>query len=208
LAIAGASIRRLVVGATVAAAHLLLLAVVLALRPPVAVMDDRPDDLARIRLIFIEQRRPPPAQRPPVVANPRPDARTARKTERAEPAQAIAAEAHPVRPRIDWADEAARVGRQAAVAAQSKRPDCNDGDRRGSMLPKCTKANDHFEWHPEPKAVEFSGLIPYVHLGKRCVLGLGFFGCAVGKLPDANGRLFEDMRDPSEPTSSAPDQKP
>jgi hypothetical protein len=49
------------------------------------------------------------------------------------------------------------------------------------------------------------GLIPYVRLGKRCVIALGAFGCAIGKLPEADGTLFDDMRDPNRPTSSVPD---
>jgi hypothetical protein len=34
---------------------------------------------------------------------------------------------------------------------------------------------------------------------------LGFFGCALGKLPEADGTLFEDMDDPDRPRSSVPD---
>lgn len=191
-----------------AAAHLLVLAAVLALRAPVIGVDGRPDEQTPIKLIVLERRRPVPRREPSSVAKQRAEARTARNPESAEPASSFGAEAHPARPRIDWLDEAARVGRQAALGAQSKRSDCEETDRPGSMLPKCTKSNSHFEWHPEPKAIEFSGFIPYVHLGKRCVLGLGFFGCAVGKLPDANSHLFDELHDPNKPTSSVPEQKP
>ena len=107
-------------------------------------------------------------------------------------------------PPIDWY----RAGKDAAQAAAQGRSrenrDCDDGERPGSMRRLCKKAT-HFEWHPNPKAVEFEGLIPYVHLGKRCVVGLGFFGCAVGALPDANGHLLDDMKDPDRPLSSVPE---
>jgi hypothetical protein len=37
------------------------------------------------------------------------------------------------------------------------------------------------------------------------VVGLGFFGCALGKKPEANGHLFDGMHDPDRQRSSVPD---
>jgi hypothetical protein len=44
-----------------------------------------------------------------------------------------------------------------------------------------------------------------VRIGKRCVVGLDFSGCQIGKLPEADGTLFDDMRDPDRPRGSVPD---
>jgi len=35
-------------------------------------------------------------------------------------------------------------------------------------------------------------------------VGLGFFGCALGDLPKANGRLFDDMNAPDRDRNSVP----
>lgn len=36
--------------------------------------------------------------------------------------------------------------------------------------------------------------LPYMMIGERCVIGLGFFGCALGALPEPEKGLFDDMR--------------
>ncbi len=36
-------------------------------------------------------------------------------------------------------------------------------------------------------------------------MGLGFFGCALGKPPEANSHLFDGMHDPDRQRSSVPD---
>jgi hypothetical protein len=46
-----------------------------------------------------------------------------------------------------------------------------------------------------------------VEIGKRCAIGLGFFACGIGKLPDANGKLFDDIDDPERIRSSVPDAR-
>jgi hypothetical protein len=50
-----------------------------------------------------------------------------------------------------------------------------------------------------------AGFIPHVHIGQRCVVGLGFFGCNLSKLPEANGHLLDGMQDPNRWRSSVPD---
>jgi hypothetical protein len=113
-------------------------------------------------------------------------------------------EAPLVEPHVDWQIEAERATR--AISAESaKERKCDPSDRPWSSLPKCRKSRRPPEWEPETPRAGFDHLLPYVRLGKRCILGLGFFGCALGKLPEANGHLFDDMKDPDRTRSSVPD---
>ena len=57
---------------------------------------------------------------------------------------------------------------------------CHNPDLPELLPPECRKRNYESEWKPEPKRVGMQGLLPYIRLGKRCVVGLGFFGCGVG----------------------------
>jgi len=104
--------------------------------------------------------------------------------------------------RIDWEREAERVARSAVIPTKPK--DCDASDEPGSMRPKCRMPGS-FEWKPEPGRVGVDGLIPYVRLGKRCVLGLGFAGCGVGPLPEANSHLFDDLQNPDRARGSVPE---
>jgi hypothetical protein len=53
------------------------------------------------------------------------------------------------------------------------------------------------------------GLIAYVQVTQRCIVGVGLtgplFGCALGKKPEANGHLLDGMKDPNRQRSSVPD---
>ena len=49
------------------------------------------------------------------------------------------------------------------------------------------------------------GPLPYLRIGKRCIIILPFFGCGIGELPKANGHLFDGMSDPERQKSSVPD---
>lgn len=102
-------------------------------------------------------------------------------------------------PRIDWALEAERSAR--ATVEETARPGPRNFGPRDAPAP--APKPPEFDWAPEQSG--FSGGLPYVRLGKRCVVGLGFFGCAVGELPEPNGELFEGMRDPNRHDSSVPD---
>lgn len=96
-------------------------------------------------------------------------------------------------PHVNWSEEARRAA--AAAADDVLIPDRSKCDSTGladPLLPNC-KRSPQFKWAP-PKA-GFSGGLPYINLGDRCVIGLGFFGCALGK-PSANGDLLEGMDDP------------
>ena len=54
----------------------------------------------------------------------------------------------------------------------------------------------------------FSGGLPYVRVGERCVIALGFFACGFGGPPPAKGDLFEGMDDPERDRSSVPSSDP
>lgn len=122
------------------------------------------------------------------------------------PAEEQPASAPAQDPQVDWRLEAQRAAQDMAPAlTEQERRKCLNPEPPGLPPPHCRKRNYEADWEPEPKRVGVDGLLPYVRVGKRCVIGLGFFGCAVGKLPEADGDLFEDMTDPNRPRSSAPD---
>jgi len=102
---------------------------------------------------------------------------------------------------IDWRNEAARAARSTVNAITETPQERSFGPKPAQPA---TAAPKQFEWHPEPPRAGFSGLLPYVRLGKRCILGLGFFGCAFGELPPADGTLFQGMDHPDRPRSSVP----
>jgi hypothetical protein len=119
---------------------------------------------------------------------------------------ASALDALPLRLGVDWDQEAAAVANSQAesIFKELKRV-CDEAARRGEQPPGCHQYRKPDAWTPEPKKFGFAGGLPYVRLGKHCVLGLGFFGCSIGNLPESNGHVLEDMRDPDRPRSSVPD---
>ena len=105
---------------------------------------------------------------------------------------------------IDWNLEAARSAR-AVVERGAKSREKHIGQHPPSPFREKKKPKE-FEWDPEPKKAGLAaGFIPYVVIGQRCVVGLGFFGCSLGKKPEANGHLFDGMHDPDRQRSSVPD---
>lgn len=110
---------------------------------------------------------------------------------------------------IDWAAQAAQSA--ATVVDKAIREEtrkCDPSNQPNSFLPPCNPRTNEFEWKREPPRVGFAGGLPYVRIGKRCAVGLGFFGCAIGPLPAANGDLFEGMDDPERDRSSVPATHP
>jgi hypothetical protein len=109
---------------------------------------------------------------------------------------------HP--PPIDWkraATQAASAVVDEAISREKRK--CDPSDTPNSFLPRCTPPPAvEFDWAP-PRAGFENGL-PYVRIGDRCVVGLGFFGCALGT-PPAKGDLFEGMREPDGDKSSVPE---
>ncbi|HEU4530683.1 MAG TPA: hypothetical protein VFR59_05825 [Steroidobacteraceae bacterium] len=160
-------------------------------------------------LLLVELMRelPPPAESETPAA-PR-DVSSPRARQRSKPAvspdTAITPPlSQPPAPRIDWTLEAERAARDAAAAREQPGPRAF-GEQPVSPYRRCKPRESSFEWDPEPDKAGFAGGLPFVRLGERCIVGLGFFGCAIGKLPEANGELFADMHSAREPESSVPD---
>jgi hypothetical protein len=105
---------------------------------------------------------------------------------------------------IDWQLEAQRSA-HATVERNRQSREKRIGEHPPSpFTPK--KKPKEFEWDPEPDRAGFAeGFIPYVRIGQRCVVGLGFFGCNLSKLPEANSHLFDGMHDPDRQRSSVPE---
>lgn len=105
---------------------------------------------------------------------------------------------------IDWQLEARRSANNT-VERNRKSREKHIGEHPPSPFSEKRKPKE-FEWDPEPDRVGFApGFIPYVRVGQRCVVGLGFFGCNLSKLPEANSHLFDGMHDPDRQRSSVPD---
>ena len=189
-----ASIRSWIVPLLVAVGHAIVLLLVVAdhSRTPGALAPDWPKgiELRLIKTLPVQQLARPQRSTPRSSASQLPFFRLPDQLA----LKSAATEA--VMPHIDWDREAERAGRSGASLLAPKDRNCEDAPRPGSMLPRCTHPGRKFEWNPEPKKIEFSGGLPYVHVGKLCVIGLGFFGCGIGDPPAPNGHLFDRMRDP------------
>jgi hypothetical protein len=202
--------RRVVTLVAVAALHAALLIMLLS-RPSTP----RPAETAgRSTVLFmIERPMAPPITAPPITAQMRsPITQRTREnlermnvTDQTSPAPSI--EASPSAPEVDWNVQASQAA--AAVidrAIRQETRECDPSNTPNSFLPPCKKREHKLEW-AEPR-VGFSGGLPYVRIGEKCVIGLGFMGCAFGATPPANGALFEAMRDPERDRSSVPSPHP
>jgi hypothetical protein len=115
---------------------------------------------------------------------------------------AAAPQAEPLPP-IDWAAEQDQVAESKGRENWKQLSQhCRDAEALHIHPPECHRYVAPEPWEPEEKRFGLAGPLPYVRLG-QCVLGLGFWGCAVGK-PPPNGHRLEGMRDPDRP-SSMPD---
>jgi hypothetical protein len=196
--------RGFVVWTVVIGGHVLLLMLVIDSRST----DKRPSASARSPSVLLLLRSEPP--RPGSIPTPAPPRFERQRTIvppeipelGSEPTTAV--DTPPTAPRIDWHLEAERVAEEVApeLLEQLKRK-CESAE--DPVPPECKKRKYTFKWDPEPSTVGMDGLLPYVLVGKRCAIGLGFFACGIGKLPEPNGDLFEGMRDPDRPRSSVPD---
>ncbi len=120
----------------------------------------------------------------------------------------VSVETPAVQPRaavhVDWQRESELVGKRVGAAAATPSV--------GSFTPPpapathvCEKPKQHSPWNRELKRAGFIGALPYVRVGKRCLVGLPFFGCAIGHLPEPDGALFTDMGAVDRSRSSVPD---
>jgi len=170
------------------------------------------DSQSPMTVVFLDRPPPePPPEEPkpaPSVAAPRLDIVRATPASSDVPAVASSEPSTSVGTpgAIDWEHE-------RAITAQAMLPEllkqnqtkCEAERRPGSMLPKCRQPVKVPEWEPEPGRFGIDGLIPFMRIGKRCAVGLGFFGCAIGKLPEADSHLFDEMRNPDRERSSVPE---
>lgn len=198
------SAHRLVVFGLVLALHGLFLLLLLIRAPaPRRVAHEEPSSV----LFFIETPKPtvtiaPPVQAPSVQPKPTVSADVS-VSEKTSPAPA------PATPpaTIDWtaqASQAAAAVVDKAISEETRK--CDPSAAPKSFLPPCHRKTRKFEWNPERAG--FSGGLPYVRVGERCAIGLGFFGCGFGAKPPARGDLFEDMDNPERERSSVPSSDP
>jgi hypothetical protein len=132
---------------------------------------------------------------------PGPAAGNARAASPAELATVVAPTEEPV----DWRRAARFAIHDVLATATTPARQRSFGEIPKSPFIPCEEPHDDIAWNPEPERAGISGGLPFVRLGSRCVLGLGFAGCALGELPEANGQLFAHMHDNDRPTSSVPD---
>ena len=198
--------RRFIAFVVVLALHCLFL-LILWVREPLARSVAHPEQSSV--LFFIEQPRPVATTATPVQSRPTQAPPTIIVEPKASEEQPLIAPTAPnSSATIDWTAQATEVA--AAVvdkAIRDEARECDPTDSPSSFLPPCNPRTKPFEWTGEPR-VGFSGGLPYVRVGKRCAIGLGFFGCGIGRLPPANGDLFEGMDDAERDRSSVPSSNP
>lgn len=124
------------------------------------------------------------------------------------PEEAAAISVAPVgAPTIRWDRASEEFVRGHADRLQAAKPRQFGQVEPSRPFKVCRRAKNSWEWKAEPgKAGLAGGLIPFVRLGKRCAIGLGFFGCSLDEPPPANGQLLDSMNDPDLPTSSVPSE--
>jgi len=98
---------------------------------------------------------------------------------------------------VDWYGEASRL------AEADRQPPASIGTPMQGARKPCKPRDSSFDWHPQEERYGLRPL-PYVMVGERCVIGLGFGGCSLSALPEPNKRLFDDMRNGRTPESSVP----
>jgi hypothetical protein len=105
---------------------------------------------------------------------------------------------------IDWQRESELVGKRVGAAAATPTVSSFTPPPVASTQ-VCEKPKQHPPWNRELKRAGFIGALPYVRVGKRCLVGLPFFGCAIGHLPEPDDQLFTDMGAVDRSRSSVPE---
>jgi len=167
-----------------------------AARPP------HPAALEPIELLYLPPRQVP-TQAAPAAPVPSPSS-AARRTRIPAPSPTAAAGEGAVpatAPPIDWAAEQDRVAESKASETWNQLSQhCRDAQALHIYPPECHRYVEPEPWKPEQKHFGLAGPLPYVRVG-QCVVGLGFFGCAVGKPAPPDSHVFDGMRDPDRPNS-------
>ena len=138
--------------------------------------------------------------RPPHTAS---DRRAKRSPATATTAVTVAAVVTPGTAPIDWNRESALAG-QRLGAAEVTTKSRTFGAPLAPSTQLCRQSNVKAPWNKELRRAGFIGGLPYVRLGKRCLVGLPFFGCAIGHLPEADSQLLADMGNTDRARSSVP----
>jgi hypothetical protein len=104
---------------------------------------------------------------------------------------------------VDWHAAADAAVQRVAKAVTGPPAQHQFGSHDRTAMSKSSGSS--FEWNPEQKAVGVSGGVPYLRVGKRCVLVLMVLpACAFGgEPPKPNGELFKHMHD--EPSLALPE---
>lgn len=203
----GRSCRRGLTGVGVLGLHALLIALFLGAgkqRARTTRLTSEPSNV--LLLIELRARQPEPAQVKPTGASlrsPKPP-----KSQRINPPSdtsiSVPTATRTPYPRIDWHHEAELAGSRQALLGPSKL--AGGSDRSVSTSVTC-KVRPQQHWEPEPKRAGFAGGLPYVRLG-RCIVGLGFFGCALSSPAPANGHVLDAARDADYDVLDGPDCVP
>lgn len=171
------SFRRCVAAAMVAGGHLLLVVLIAGTRSPdTKTAQSGAQD--RIDLLVLDL--PPPVESAPAPAQEQKRRRAPVPGPRKQripgaSAAAPAAEAPGGIPPVDWHSDAERIAQaKGAELLEELTRKCEAAAREGAPPPECPKRKHPFGWSPEPRKAGFQGLLPYVRLGKHCVVGLGF----------------------------------
>lgn len=107
---------------------------------------------------------------------------------------AVPGVALPQRSKMDWYHAADDVARSLA-SVQRPQSHPGSGELPKSPYRDCAQ-QPRFAWDPQPTVVGLDHhLVPYLRLGKWCVISLGSFGCAFDDFPAPNGHLFDPIRE-------------
>lgn len=102
---------------------------------------------------------------------------------------------------IDWYAQAEDLAREQSAPAPR-------GPRTFGEIPKSPftrkETKTQTPWEPQERKAGFEGPLPYVRLGRRCMVMPPFFGCALGKIPRSKGIPREEVLDRDRERSSVP----
>ena len=137
----------------------------------------------------------------------RPSATRTAPGARQVPAPATSRPEAPTVTPVDWARES-RLAANVTANASARKAESAPRAFGAPLTPatvRCKPPKADFNWNPEPKKAGFIGVLPYVRLGHQCIVGLGFFGCGLGKPPEPNSQLLDKMNDGNRRRTSVPD---
>jgi hypothetical protein len=108
-------------------------------------------------------------------------------------------------PALDWAQRAQLAARRAADAGEAQKQGESFSPAPEVMRKPCKPKKSNLDSaEKDETGFHMVGPLP-VWVGKRCTITIGFIGCGLGKLPEARGDLFDDMKGPGGAPSSVPD---